>query len=166
MFLVERLEKALKSGRKIPLTRLTVIDEDELAELIDLMRTSIPDEIRQAKQVLQQKDRVVAQGQEEASRLVKMGREQAETLVAQHEISRAAEARSHTIIERAQREAVEIRRGADDYAEQILTGLDQRLESVAHQVKSGLIELDNRRNADGDRGDMAPEAAPSRADTT
>jgi cell division septum initiation protein DivIVA len=127
------------------MTNARMIDEKEILDVIDQLRTTIPEEVRAAKQIQQQRDRVIAQGKEEANRMVELARQQSEAQLAQHELTRAAEARAQTIIERAQREAADIRRGADGYAEQVLRVLDERVAHAQHQIRSGLIELSNRR---------------------
>src|SRR5207245_24907 len=83
--------------------------------------------------------------------------------VTQSEIVRGAEARAQTIIERAQREANDIRRGADGYAEQVLRVLDERVAHAQHQIRSGLIELTNRRG-ETSAGDEAESAAANPAE--
>ncbi|MCA1554368.1 MAG: hypothetical protein LC737_08320 [Chloroflexi bacterium] len=135
-----------------------VVDEKTVLEIIDQMRTSVPEEVRVAKQIQQQRDRVIAQGKEEAERIVQLARQHVEDMVTAHEISRMAEARSHTILERAQREANDIRRGADGYAEQVLAVLDERIAHAQHQVRSGLVELANR------RAELTPTDSESESD--
>jgi cell division septum initiation protein DivIVA len=145
LFLIDKLEKLVQDSRKVPMTNARMIDEKEVLDIIDQLRTTIPEEVRAAKQIQQQRDRVIAQGKEEANRLVDLARQQAEAQVTQHEVVRSAEGRALTIIERAQREANDIRRGADGYAEQVLRVLDERVAHAQHQIRSGLIELSNRR---------------------
>jgi cell division septum initiation protein DivIVA len=147
LFLIDKLEKLVQQSTKIPALNLRVVNEVEILEVIDQLRTTVPEEVKAARQIQGQKDRVIAQGKEEAERIVALARKHAEDLITAHEIARAAESRSHTIIERAQRDAVEIRRGADEYAQQVLSGLDQRVGQAHHQIRSGLIELEQRLNA-------------------
>ena len=146
LFLIDRLEKLVQESRKVGILNARLIDEKAILEVIDQLRTTIPEEVKTARQIQQQKDRVIAQGKEEANRIIDIARQQAGELIAAHEVSRAAEARSRTIIERAQREANDIRRGADGYAEQVLTVLDERIAHAQHQIRSGLVELANRHN--------------------
>jgi len=145
LYLVDKLEKLVQESRKVPVSNARIVNESAILELIDQMRTAIPEEVRNARQIQSQKDRVMAQGKEEANRMIEIAKQQAGDIVGQHEIARAAEARSQTIIERAQREANDIRRGADGYAEQVLTVLDERIAQAQHQIRSGLLELSNRR---------------------
>ncbi|MBI5877016.1 MAG: hypothetical protein HZB53_05135 [Chloroflexi bacterium] len=158
LFLVDKLEKLVQDSRKMPLSNLRLIDEHAMLELVDQLRTTIPEEVKTARQIQQQKDRIIAQGKEEANRLVEIARQQANDMLSTSEVSRAAEGRSRTIIERAQREAADIRRGADGYAEQVLRVLDERVSQAQHQIRSGLVELSNRHNESEPQDD---EAGPS-----
>lgn len=157
LFLIDKLEKLVQDSRKVPMTSGRLIEERALLEIIDQMRTTIPEEVKTARQIQQQKDRIIAQGKEEANRLVEIARQQASDMLTMSEVTRAAEARSRTIIERAQREAADIRRGADGYAEQVLTVLDERVAHAQHQIRSGLVELASRHQEETPPDD---EAAP------
>jgi cell division septum initiation protein DivIVA len=166
LFLIDKLEKLVQDSRKVPMTSGRLIEERALLEIIDQMRTTIPEEVKTARQIQQQKDRIIAQGKEEANRLVEIARQQANDMLTMSEVTRAAEARSRTIIERAQREAADIRRGADGYAEQVLTVLDERVAHAQHQIRSGLVELAGRREnarADAEEAVPAPDNTPKPA---
>src|SRR5438132_4150341 len=104
LYLVDKLEKLVQESRKVPVSNARIVTEAAILELIDQMRTAMPEEVRNARQIQSQKDRVMAQGKEEANRMIEIAKQQAGDIVGQHEIARAAEARSQTIIERAQRE--------------------------------------------------------------
>ena len=75
LHLVDRLEDLIDEGRHIPLSKYTMIDEERALEIIDQMRISIPEEIEKSSRIIQQRDRVMAQANEEASRLVDLARE-------------------------------------------------------------------------------------------
>ncbi|MEP7198730.1 MAG: hypothetical protein ABI874_02825 [Chloroflexota bacterium] len=163
LFLIDKLEKLVQDSRKVPVSNARLINEAAILEIIDQLRTTVPEEVKAARQIQQQKDRFMAQGKEEANRMIDIARQQADQLVSAHDVTRAAEARGQTIIERAQREAADIRRGADGYAEQVLTVLDERIAHAQHQIRSGLVELSSRRGdaqaTDDAQGDQPPKAA-------
>jgi hypothetical protein len=68
LHLVDRLEELFNESRSIPFTHSVVVDEDRMLDIIDQMRVSIPDEIKKAQQLLAQRDRILAQAQEETNR--------------------------------------------------------------------------------------------------
>ena len=61
LHLVDRLEELFNESRPIPLTHNVIVDEDRMLEIIDQMRISIPDEVKNAEQIISQRDRVLAQ---------------------------------------------------------------------------------------------------------
>lgn len=151
MHLVDRLEELVMEGRAIPFSRRVIVDEERFLDLVDQMRVSIPDEIKKAKRIQQERERIVAQGNEEAGRIVSLAQEEASSLISDHEIVGAAEARAAVILERAQNEARQIRKDADDYVVEILGQLEYQLDGLLTTVRNGL-----RRVQQGRRQEAAP----------
>ena len=81
LHLIDRLEELFNNSKAVPLTRNVMVDEDKMLDIIDQMRIAIPDEVKKAQQLLAQKDRVMAQAQEEANRTVEIARQKADDLV-------------------------------------------------------------------------------------
>ena len=77
LYLVDRLEAAINKGFVVPFSSKRMIDEDEALDIIDQMRIAVPEEIRQARRVTHDKDRVLAQAKEEADRVVQLAKEDA-----------------------------------------------------------------------------------------
>ena len=78
LHLVDRLEELFNQARPIPLTHNVIVDEDRFLEIIDQMRISIPEEVKKSQQVIAQRDRLMAQAQEEANRTVGLAQSKAE----------------------------------------------------------------------------------------
>lgn len=142
LHLVDRLESLITQSHLIPLTAFRLVDEDRALELIDQMRISIPEEVKKAKRIQQERDRVVAQAHEEASRLVELAQAEAGELVQRDVISTAAERRAQTIIERAQREAEAIKTESDQYVIGVLSELEEHLMRSLTVVRNGLDKLE------------------------
>src|SRR5436189_5325081 len=84
--LIDRLEELFNESKNIPLTRNVMVDEDRMLDIIDQMRIAIPDEVKKAQQLLGQRDRVLAQAQEEANRTLEIARQKADQLVTKDSI--------------------------------------------------------------------------------
>ena len=140
--LLDRLEALLVESRQIPFTSNVLVDRDRCFDIINQMRVSIPEEIKRSKRVYQERDRVVAQANEEADRIIGLARDQSAELISGHDIIRLAESKAQVILERAQREGQEIRYGADDYALTILRQLHERLIEQLQTVQNGITTLD------------------------
>src|SRR5262245_20371267 len=78
MYLVDRLEALVNSSRRVPLSSRVMLEEEELLALVEQLRQTIPNEIKQAKRMLQDRDRIIESAQTEADKIVSMARERAE----------------------------------------------------------------------------------------
>ncbi len=141
LHLVDRLEELFNESRPIWFTRSVVINEDKFLDIIDQMRVSIPDEIKKSQQLLNQKDRILAQAQEEANRTIQLAREKGEQIVEKDGIVQAAQARSEQIVAQARNEAEIVRRDADEYALDALTKLEMEVERYLNQIRNGIQVL-------------------------
>ena len=143
LHLVDRLEELFNESRPIPLTHNVIVDEDRMLDLIDQMRVAIPEEVKKAQQVLSQRDRIMAQSQEEANRTLSLAREKSEGLVDQSAIVEAARIRVKEIEAEALREAERTRREADNYVIETLSQLEVQLERSLTQARNGILALKN-----------------------
>jgi DNA repair exonuclease SbcCD ATPase subunit len=138
LHLVDRLEELFNNSRPIPLTHNVIVDEDKFLDIIDQMRISVPEEVKKAQTVFSQKDRVMAQAQEEANRTLQLAREKADSLVEKEGLVQDAQRRANSIIDQARVEAENIKVGADQYALDALMGLQTELERLIHQAQNGV----------------------------
>jgi cell division septum initiation protein DivIVA len=141
LHLVDRLEELFNQSRPIWFTHSVIVDEDRMLDLIDQMRVSIPEEIKKAQQILAQKDRILAQAQEEANRTLALAREKAEQFVERDAIIQAAQARAEQIIQQSRNEVEFTKREADEYVIETLTKLEEELEKILTQVRNGVMAL-------------------------
>jgi hypothetical protein len=145
LHLVDRLEELFNESRPIPLTHNVIVDEDRFLDIIDQMRISIPEEVKKAQQVFAQKDRVLAQAQEEANRTISLAREKAEQLIEKDSIAQDAQRRAGQILEQARLEAENVKAGADQYSMDALLNLEVELERLLNQVRNGVQVLEQKR---------------------
>ena len=136
--LIDRLEELFNESRSIPLTRNVMVDEDRMLDIIDQMRIAIPDEVKKAQQLLGQRDRVLAQAQEEANRTLELARQKSDQMVLKDAVMQEAARRAEQIVAQARNEAENIRGDADDYAMNSLTQLQDELERISNQVANGI----------------------------
>lgn len=141
LHLVDRLEELFNESRPIWFTHSVIVDEDRMLDLIDQMRVSIPEEIKKAQQILSQKDRILAQAQEEANRTLALAREKADQFVERDAIIQAAQARAEQIVQQSRSEMEFTKREADEYVVETLTRLEEELEKILTQVRNGVMAL-------------------------
>ena len=145
LHLVDRLEELFNESRSIPFTHNVIVDEDRMLDIIDQMRVSIPEEIKKAQQLLAQRDRILAQSQEEANRTLALARDKSDGLVDRDSIVAAAHARSEQIIAQGKIEAENARLDADEYVLDTLSKLELEMERILTQVRNGIRALQNEK---------------------
>src|SRR6266851_222625 len=110
LVLIDKLDDVVHNAKPVPLTDQVRVDREEIYDLLDQMRATIPEEIKQARWIVKERQEMLA----EAKRIVKEARDQQQRLVSQEEITRQAERAAEEIVEDANTRAREIRLGAED----------------------------------------------------
>jgi cell division septum initiation protein DivIVA len=141
LHLVDRLEELLNQSRPLLFTKNVIVDEDRMLDIIDQMRVAIPEEIKKAQQFLAQRDRILAQAQEESNRTLAIAREKSDQIVERDAIVQAAQARADQIIAQSRAEAEKTRQEADSYVVETLTRLEMELDRYLSQVRNGIHTL-------------------------
>lgn len=141
LHLVDRLEVLLNQSRPLWFTRSVIVEEDRFLDIIDQMRVAIPDEVKKAQQIQAQRDRILAQAQEEANRTIAIAREKSDQLVERDAIVQTAQARAEQIHAQARSEAEKTRTEADQYVVDTLTRLEVELDRYLNQVRNGIRTL-------------------------
>jgi len=145
--LIDRLEELLDRGWRVPVVNRVAIDENLFLNIIDQMRITIPQEILLAQEMLRERDRYLAQAQEEAAQVIAQAREEAARRVEQLNLQAAAEAEARRVIRDAERDAQRIRAGADEYAESQLRELGRHVAQLMTTIRNGLELLEQSRAA-------------------
>ena len=122
-----------------------VVDQNAALGLIDELRVAVPEEVRAAKRINSEGERIIEKAQEEAERIVGRAQEQAAFLIDERGLTQAAEVESQRIIEEAHADGERIRAGADDYAVSVLEGLEGDVQRTLQSIQKGLGLLDERR---------------------
>jgi hypothetical protein len=149
LHLIDRLEEILNESRPFPFTHNVIVDEDRVLDLIDQMRVAIPDEVKKAQSLLAQRDRILAQAQEEANRTLAIAREKSEQLVERDAIVQAAKAEAEQIKLRALADIESDRQQADEYVVDTLTRLEMELDRALTQVRNGIQMLQREKQQEG-----------------
>jgi cell division septum initiation protein DivIVA len=124
-----------------------VVDQNAALGLIDELRVAVPEEVRAAKRINAEGERIIEKAQEEAERIVARAQEQAAFLIDERGLTQAAQLESQRIIAEAHDDADRIRGGADEYAVSVLEGLEGDVSKTLQSIQKGIALLDDRRAA-------------------
>lgn len=139
--LVDRLEEVIDNSKPLPMSAYRLVEEDSVYSLIDQMRVAIPEAIKRANRVEAEKDRVLAQANEEADRIRELAKQEASELVKRDAIMASAQQRADNILERSRRDADALRSDADLYVIDVLTKLEEDLLRSLAVVRNGMRKV-------------------------
>jgi len=149
---VDALEEIVASSRRIPLSANVMVNEDELLELVDRIRLALPEDLVQARHMVedrarilgaaeQEAEQVLGRAEEEATRLVREAGERAAAMLSEHELSRQAQAHAAAVVAEAEQRAAATRQEADAYARDVMGRLEEQLARALATVRKGMETL-------------------------
>jgi cell division septum initiation protein DivIVA len=141
LVLIDKLDELVMNAKGVPMTAQVRIDREEIEEIIDQMRATIPEEIKQARWIVKERQEMLAEAKREAERLISEAREHAAQAASQQEIVRLAERQAQELLNEARGREREIRLGAEDYADEILNTLEVNLGKFLSAVQRGREQL-------------------------
>jgi hypothetical protein len=164
LHLVDRLEELVASAQKMPIGSRAIVDRRRLLDIVDQMRIAIPQEVREAQDMILHRDELASQAEEDAKIIIGRAEQRAQRLVEENEITTSARARAEEIARQAEarlnerieeanqdiqerladsrRVAQEQLDAADEYARELLQRLSKQLRSFTRSVDSGIAQLE------------------------
>lgn len=166
LHLVDRLEEMVGEARRLPVGGGAVMSRQRLLDLIDRMRVAVPREVYDARELLEKRDEVLREAQEEGALLLAQAKEEIEERLKESAVVKAAEERARELVSQAQERAQELARSAEEqargrlddaqeaslaqmreadvYALQTLRRLEQELDGFLATVRKGIDTLEQR----------------------
>lgn len=134
--MLENLEEVLEEGMAVPLSGgKRMVDVDAARDIIDDIRINMPQEILQAKAIVQDKAQIIAKANKEAEEIVRKAEERARRLVDEQEIVAKATEKANEITQTAQSQATQLKTTVTEYCDNILTQTQEQLKKSFDEVK-------------------------------
>src|SRR3954462_2592433 len=137
LVLIDKLDDLVHNAKAVPLTDQLRIDREEIYDILDQMRATIPEEIKQARWIVKERQEMLAEAKREVDRLLGEAREQAVREASQSEIVKIAGRQAQDIIDESRRTARETRLEMEDWADSILSTLETNLDKFLTAVRRG-----------------------------
>jgi cell division septum initiation protein DivIVA len=139
--LVRQAIDVVSMAKPMPLSSSVLISRDEVLDLLEGALDRLPEELRQARWLLREREDFLAEQQRDADQLMEEVKAQAERMVSRTELVRQARATAQQIIEEAEELARRMRHEAEDYCDQKLAGMEIVLNRVLKTVSAGRERL-------------------------
>ena len=139
--LLLRARDQIETARSVPMSASVMVNRDELLVLVDDAIAGLPEEIRQARWLLKEREEFLAKARREAEDIIDAGRAQAERMVERTEVVRDARRVSQQVVDDAQAEARALKHEAEDYIDQKLAAFEVILDRTMQAVQRGRERL-------------------------
>jgi cell division septum initiation protein DivIVA len=154
--LIDKMDDLIHNARAVPLTDQVRIDREAIYDLLDQMRSTTPEEVKQARWIVKERQEMLAEAKRESERILAEAREKAAYEASQEEVVKLAEREAAEILEEARMREREVRLGAEDYADEVLGTLEVNLGKFLQAVQRGRERLQGKDESESDR-ESAPE---------
>jgi len=144
MALIDRVEEIVDNAKTVPFSSNKMVDPDKVYEIIDEIRAQYPDELKQARWIVKERQEMLEEAEKEANRILEDARDRAQALASETEVVRLAEAQAADIMDKARTQERETRLGAEDYADEMLANLEVNLGKLLTAVQRGRDRLQGK----------------------
>jgi F0F1-type ATP synthase membrane subunit b/b' len=157
--LLHRVADLVGNARPMPLSASVMINRDEVLELVEEALSRLPEELRQARWLLREREEFLAKVQREGDDILEAARVRVERMVQRTEVVRSAEHRAREVLDEAETEARRLRHEAEDFCDQKLAQFEIVLDRTLRTVQAGRSRLQTAPLLDADESDLM-EAGP------
>ena len=159
---IERLGELIRDARSMPLSSSALVNRQELLDIVDQLRASLPAEITRARSILRDGQEVLERAGQEAQRVLERARQERERLLSKTEIVQAAAREADRLVAEAESTAKRIRSEAEAYVEGKLANFEVVLQKTLQAVERGRKRLAGSLEADELSPDETEETKPEK----
>jgi vacuolar-type H+-ATPase subunit H len=133
--LLDELEEIIDESRSVPFSSGKVsVNKDDILEIITDIRNKLPNEIKQSKWILEERNKILADSEREAEEMIKKAEEHMNQLIDEHEVTKKAYENADEIVEKGKQTSKTMRIGAVEYTDGILMDTQDRLKELQHSI--------------------------------
>lgn len=143
MEIIDMMEEAIEKASAVPLTGKIMVDKDEMLDFIQELRLVYPDELKEAKWVKEERERILSEAENRAQTIQKNAEETQMQLIDEHEITKCAYDQANELVKSATDKAIEIKTDCDQYVDEILNDAENRLEMLLRKVREDRMDFNN-----------------------
>jgi len=149
--LIDFLEEQVRTGMRVPLTNRVAVEEEEFLATVDQLRAAIPAEIRQARRVIQDRQKILLDAQNEAERIIKIAKERAEYLTSSEGVMAEARQRSEELLRQSRTQNQHSMDEIESYALRVFGQVEQTMRNGLQEIEKAKSVIGSSRMADPSR---------------
>jgi F0F1-type ATP synthase membrane subunit b/b' len=153
LYVLDQLEDMVGISKRVPFSNKVMVEEEHFLDLVEQLRIAIPNEVRQAQRVVRDRERIIAEAQQEAARIIEASRSRAEYLISEHGVLNEARQRAEQLLEQAEERKKRELGQIDVYAMEQFNNASQAIQDglniIERALHQTLSEIDQARDSVG-----------------
>ncbi len=138
--LLDELEEIVDTAPNVPLTGKIMVESSEILEIVDDIKKSLPEDVKQAKWLKDEKERILAEAKEEYEKIILEAKKQAGFLVDNNDITLKAKKRADSISDAADDYSKVLKMKTYDYLDRMLYDMQDRVDQLNVRYASEMYE--------------------------
>lgn len=139
--LIDEIEDIVETAGSLPLTSKVLVQKEELLDIISELRIKLPDEIKQAAWIKEERERIISEANKDAEQIIKETRLKLEELVSKEEVLKEANERAKDIMNKAQIASTNLKRSSLEYSDKLLMNAQENLKDMITTLNENRTEL-------------------------
>ena len=139
--LVEDLESIILNAKQMPFTNKKVVSEEEVLQIIDELKETLPEELVQSKQIIAEREKILADAKQHADNMIIQAKDYIAKLTEEHELVRQAQERAQQILAQANASSEELKGSSITYAGDVLKYVETTLEKTLFSIQQNRESL-------------------------
>ena len=139
--LIDEIEDIVESAGSLPLTSKVLVQKEELLDIISELRIKLPDEIKQAAWIKEERERILSEANKDAEQIIKETRLKLEELVSKEEVLKEANERAKDLMNKAQLASTNLKRSSLEYSDKLLMNAQENLKEMITTLNENRTEL-------------------------
>ena len=141
MELLDQLEDLIEGSKAVPIVGKAMIDKDEVLDIIQELRIKMPDDLKQAKWIKGERQRILLEAQKEATTIIKSAEDKIISMINENEITKKANEAAEEIVKNANNRAREIRNATKQYIDDALADSEKVLERTLSTLRDNRLAM-------------------------
>lgn len=146
MELLDELEDIIDKGAAVPFSGRCLLEKDELLDVLQEIKLKLPDDLKQAKWIKEERQRILQEAQSEADAIIKTAEDKIISMVNENEITKKAIMQGNQIIEQARENAQAVQDSAYTYADNLLETVEKVVISSMKDMEQCVAIVRNNRS--------------------
>jgi glutamyl-tRNA reductase len=131
--LLEELEDLIDHAKKVPMTGMTVINKEDVFDLLKDIRMALPEEIQQAKLTLDERETIILGAKKEYDKIISEAEHEKEMMLEENEITQSAIKKANEMLDKTEKHIQDLKLGTYGYVDKILYDFQEKIEELKNK---------------------------------